>query len=72
MFFTNYPIKIIKKTKYRFIPNSILFSSSVQEETEVIFLVVTGLNDARDIFINGKIYKSIGCIYTASIEGWNN
>ena len=64
--------KNYQKTKYRFIPNSILFSSSVQEETEVIFLVVTGLNDVRDIFINGKIYKSIGCIYTASIEGWNN
>ena len=64
--------KNYQKTKYKFIPNSILFSSSVQEETEVIFLVVTGLNDARDIFINGKIYKSIGCIYTASIEGWNN
>ena len=30
--------KNYQKTKYRFIPNSILFSSSVQEETEVIFL----------------------------------
>ena len=60
-----------KRIKYRFIPNSILISSSVQEETELIFLTVTGLNEARDIFINGKVYKAIGCIFTNEIEGWN-
>ena len=64
--------KNYQNTKYRFIPNSILFSSSVQEDTEVIFLIVTGLNDARYIFINGKVYKSIGCVYTSAIEGWNS
>ena len=61
-----------QRIKYRFIPNSILFSSSVQEETEIIFLTVTGLNEARDIFINGKLYKAIGCIFTNEIEGWDN
>ena len=60
-----------RRIKYRFIPNSILLSSSVQEDTEVIFLTVTGLNEARDIFINGKVYKAIGCIYTNEIEGWD-
>ena len=64
-------IKENTRVKYRFIPNNILMSSSVQEETEIIFLIVEGLNDARDIFINGKLYKSIGCIYTNEIEGWN-
>ena len=59
-----------RKIKYRFIPNSILLSSSVQEETEVIFLTVSGLNEAKDIFINGKLYKPIGCIFTNEIEGW--
>ena len=58
-----------KRIKYRFIPNSILFSSSVQEETQVIFLTVSGFNEARDIFINGKVYKAIGCIFTNEIEG---
>ena len=57
--------------KYRFIANSILLSSSVQEETKVIFLTVSGLNEARDIFINGKDYKAIGCIFTNEIEGWD-
>ena len=60
-----------KRIKYRFIPNSILFSSSVQEETQFIFLTVSGLNEARDIFINGKVYKAIGCIFTKEIEGWD-
>ena len=60
-----------KRIKYRFIPNSILLSSSVQEETQVIFLTVSGLNEARDTFINGKVYKAIGCIFTNEIEGWD-
>ena len=64
-------VKENTRAKYRFIPNNILISSSVQEETEVIFLIVECLNDARDIFINGKSYKSIGCIYTNEIEGWD-
>ena len=59
------------KVKYRFVPNSILLSSSVQEETEVIFLAVTGLNEARDILLNGQKIKAIGCIYTNNIEGWD-
>ena len=60
-----------KRIKYRFIPNSILFSSSAQEETQVIFLTVSGLNEGRHIFINGKVYKAIGCIFTNEIEGWD-
>ena len=64
-------VKENTRVKYRFIPNNILISSSVQEETEIIFLIVEGLNNARDIFINGKLYKSIGCIYTNEIEGWD-
>ena len=35
-----------RRIKYRFIPNTFLFSSSVQQETEVFFLTVTGLNEA--------------------------
>ena len=59
-----------KRIKYRFIPNSILLSSSVQQETQLIFLTVSGLNEPKDIFINGKVYKAIGCIFTNEIEGW--
>ena len=58
------------KVKYRFQPNSLLFSSSVQEKTEVIILAVSGLNEAKDMLLNGKKIKTIGCIYTNEIEGW--
>ena len=60
-----------RRINYRFIPNNILFSSSIQEETKVIFLTVNGLNDERDILINGKVYKAIGCIFTNEIEQWD-
>ena len=60
-----------RRVKYCFIPDSILFSSSVQTETKVIFLTVTGLNEARDILINGKVYKAIWCIFTNEIERWD-
>ena len=60
-----------RRIKYRFIPNNILLSSSVQEEIEIIFLIVNCLNDARDTIINGTLYKAIGCIFTNEIEGWD-
>ena len=65
-----------KRIKYRFIPNSILLSSSVQEVSVSgisvsVSVSVSGLNEARDIFINGKVYKAIGYIFTNEIEGWD-
>ena len=60
-----------KKYKYRFIANSLLFSSSVKEDTKVIFITTNGLNDAKDILINGKIFQGIGVIYISEIENWN-
>ena len=45
-----------KKYKYRFIANSSLFSSSIKEDTKVIFIATNGLNDTKDILINGKIF----------------
>ena len=59
-----------KKYKYRFIANSLLFSSSIGKDTNVIFITTNGLNDAKDILINGKIFQGIGVIYTSEIEGW--
>ena len=45
-----------KKYKYRFIANSSLFSSSIKEDTKVIFIATNGLNDTKDILINDKIF----------------
>ena len=48
------------KYKYRFIVNSILFSSSVQKDTNAIFIITNGLNNAKEYLINGKIFQGIG------------
>ena len=57
-----------KKCKYRFIANSLLFSSSIKEDTKVIFITANGLNDTKDILINDKIFQGIGIIYISEIE----
>ena len=57
-----------KKYKYRFIANSLLFSSSIKEDTKVIFTTTNGLNDTKDILINGKIFQGVGVIYISEIK----
>ena len=59
-----------KKYKYRFIANSLLFSSSIKEDTKVTFITRNGLNNAKDILINGKIFQGVGVIYISEIENW--
>ena len=61
-----------KNYKYRFIANSLLFSSSIQKDTNVIFIVTNGLNDAKEILINRKLFQGIAVIYISKIDGWKN
>ena len=56
--------------KYRFVATSLLFSSAIKRETNTIFITTNGLNDAKNILINGKLYQGIGAIYTSKIENW--
>ena len=60
-----------KKYRYRFVANSLLFNSSIKEDTKVNFITTNGLNDAKDILINGKIFQGVGVIYISEIENWN-
>ena len=60
-----------KKCKYRFIANSLLFNCSIKEDTKVIFITTNGLNNTKDILINGKIFQGVGVIYISEIENWN-
>ena len=63
---------IKKKYEYRFIANSLLFSSAIKEDTKAIFITTNGLNDAKDILINGgKLFQEIGVIYISEIENWD-
>ena len=49
---------------------SLLISSSVVQDTNVIFLICNGLNDSRDSLINRELYKSLGVININEIKGW--
>ena len=60
-----------KRNKYRFIANSLLFSSSIKANTKTIFITTNGLNDAKDILINGKLFQGIGIVYISEIENWD-
>ena len=61
-----------KKYKYRFIANNLIFSSSIQQETNVIFIITNGSNDTKEILINGKLFQGIAVINLAEISRWKN
>ena len=60
-----------KKYKYRFIANSLLFSSSIKEDTKTIFITSNGLNDEKYLLINGKVFQGISIIYISETENWD-
>ena len=43
---------------------------SIKEDTNVIFITTNGLNDAKNILINRKLYQGIGVIFLSEIEDW--
>ena len=61
-----------KNYKYRFIANSLLFSSSIQKDTNVIFIVTNRLNYAKEILINRKLFQGIAVIYISETDGCEN
>ena len=56
-----------KKYKYRFIIKNLLISSSIKNNTQVIFLLCDGLKDAKETFINSKLYKILFVVYLNEI-----
>ena len=64
------------RRKYCFILNSLWISSSVVPDTNVIYLICSGLSDPRDLIycrfnlrglINGKLYKTLGVVNIGKI-----
>ena len=49
---------------------SILFSSNIKNETDVIFVVCNGLNNAKHALINKKLENKIGVCYVTDIKDW--
>ena len=52
--------------------NSLLFSLSIQKDTNAIFISTNEKEDAKEILINGKLVQGIGVIFTSKIEDWKN
>ena len=50
----------MQKNKYCFIITSFLLSLSFKVETNVIFMLCSGLNGAKKALINGKLYEMLG------------
>ena len=59
-----------KNNKYRFVLKSLIFSSNITNDTDIIFLISDGLSDARKIFINDKLESGIGICYLTEIKDW--
>ena len=55
---------------FRFIVNSLTFSSSLTEDTKAIFIVANSLLEAPTHFINDTNYNGLGVIYTSEIKNW--
>ena len=60
-----------EKFKYRFLIENLLFSSNLENSTNVIFVTCNGLTNAKDALINSKIYKTLGVVYLSKIKNWN-
>ena len=52
--------------------NNLLFSQSIQKDTNVIFIATNELNEAKEALINGKNLQVIGVINLSQISGWDN
>ena len=59
-----------KKHLAKFTLEGLLFSSSIQNETETFFLKTTGLLNAKYSWLNWKIYQSISVINLNEINNW--
>ena len=51
-----------KNYRYRFVLESFLFSSNVENDTEVILLLSNGLNNAKKILIKQNLQTSLVCV----------
>ena len=60
-----------KKFKYRFLIENLLFSSNLENYSDVIFVTCDGLSDAKEALINSEIYKTLGVVYISEIKNWN-
>ena len=64
-----------KNYRYRFVLQSILFSSNIENETDVILIVSNGLNNAKKALIKKSLESkalesTLGVCYLTEIKDW--
>ena len=59
-----------KTNKYRFVLTSLIFSSNIINDTDTIFLISDGLNDAKKFFINDSLEYGVGVCYLSEVDNW--
>ena len=60
-----------KNYRYRFVLQSILFSSNTENETDVILVVSNGLNNAKKVLINKNLESTLGICFLTEIKDWD-
>ena len=59
-----------KKYRYRFLLESLLFSSNIENDTDVILISCEGLSDAKQALINSKLTSLLGVCYLNELKDW--
>ena len=60
-----------KNHRYRFVLQSFLFSSNIENNTDVILLVSNGLNNAKKALIKKNLETTLGVCYLTEIKDWD-
>ena len=60
-----------RKYRYRFVLESILLISNIENETEVIFVTCDGLNNVNTALINSNLRDTLGVCYLHEIKDWD-
>ena len=68
-------LQLYKNYRYRFVLQSLLFSSNIEDETDVILVTANGLNNAKEALIeknNQPVLEStLGVCFLSEIVDWN-
>ena len=59
-----------KNYRYRFLIESLLFSSNIENDTDVILISRKGLSDAKQALINSKLASLLGVCYLNKLKDW--
>ena len=59
-----------RKYRYRFLLESLLFSSNIENNTNVIFVSCNGLNNEKKALVNSKLINILCVCYLTELKDW--